>query len=162
MRRRFAPHRQLALRRQRVPRRPLAPPRVPRCAPALPVCALVFAVTACGSTVSTAGFKGAQHEVAQTVANLQSHATASERKKICGEDLAAALVRRLGGVKRCEAAIKSQLSEVDSLEVSVQSVKLAAGGKTATARVSSIYEGKPRARALSLVKEGGKWRIAGL
>ena len=126
----------------------------------LPLSAL--AVSACGSTVSTAGFKGAQHQVAQTVANLQSHATAAEEKKICGEDLAAAVVRRLGGTGGCEAAIKRQLAEVDSLEVSVGSVHIAAGGTSATAGVASIYEGKSRASTITLVKEGGKWRISKL
>jgi hypothetical protein len=126
----------------------------------LPSCALML--SACGSTVSTAGFKGQQHEVAQTISNLQADATAGEQKKICGDDLAAVAVSRLGGTKGCEEAIKKQLAEVDSLEVSVQSVKLAAGGTSATAAVTSIYEGKKRPSTASLVKEGGKWKISAL
>jgi hypothetical protein len=118
----------------------------------LPLSAL--ALGACGTTVSTAGFKGSEHEAAQTVANLQSHATAGEEKKICGQDLAAALVAKLGGAKRCEAAIKSQLAEVDSLEVTVQSVKLASDGSSATAEAVSVHEGKKRASTVALVKEG--------
>jgi hypothetical protein len=98
----------------------------------LPVSTLALA--ACGSTVSTAGFKGQQHEVAQTISNLQADATAAEQSKICADDLAASVVRKLGGTKGCEAAIKSQLAQVDSLEVSVESVKLAPDGTTATAR----------------------------
>jgi hypothetical protein len=125
----------------------------------LPLSAL--ALTACGSTVSTAGFTGERHEAAQTIANLQADATAAEEKKICADDLAAALVTRLGGAKRCEAAIKNQLAEVDNLEASVESVQVAAGGKTATARVKSIHEGKNATSAVSLVKEGGKWKISG-
>jgi len=126
----------------------------------LPLSALALA--ACGSTVSTAGFKGAQHEVAQTIANFQAAATAAEEKKICTEDLAAPLVARLGGAKACEAAIKSQLTEVDSLEATVESVKLGAGGKTATAQVKSVHEGKKTTSPLALVDEGGKWKISGL
>jgi hypothetical protein len=125
----------------------------------LPLSALALA--ACGSTVSTAGFTGERHEAAQTIANLQSAATAAEEKKICADDLAAALVTRLGGAKGCEAAIKSQLAEVDNLEASVESVDVAAGGRTATARVKSIHEGKNATSAVSLVKEGGKWKISG-
>jgi hypothetical protein len=126
----------------------------------LPLSALALA--ACGTTVSTAGFKGEQHEVAQTVSNFQAAATDSEQKKICTEDLAAALVARLGGTKGCEAAIKSQLTEVDSLEASVESVALAADGKSATAQVKSVREGKKATSALTLVKEGGKWKISGV
>jgi hypothetical protein len=123
----------------------------------LPLSALALA--ACGSTVTTAGFKGEQHEVAQAIANLQADATAGEQKKICADDLAASVVGRLGGAKGCEEAIKKQLAEIDSLEVSVQSVKLASGS-TATATVRSIYEGKHRPSTVSLAKEGGKWKIS--
>jgi hypothetical protein len=125
-------------------------------------CPLLLAVTltACGSTTATAGFKGEQHEAAQTIANLQSDATAAEQKKICANDLAAAVVRRLGGSKDCEKAIKSQLTEVDNLEASVKSVAIAAGGKTATAQVKSIHEGKPVTSIVSLIKEAGKWKIS--
>ncbi len=126
----------------------------------LPLCALALA--ACGAASTTVGFKGVQHEAAQTVANLASDATASEQKKICEDDLAAATVARLGGTKACEATVKSQLAEVDNLEVSVQSVQIAADGTTATAQVKSVREGKSRASTLALVKERGKWKISGL
>src|ERR1035438_742203 len=125
-----------------------------------PLCAVTLA--ACASTVSTSSFKAPQQAVAQTVANLQTDATAGEQKKICANDLASATVARLGGTKGCEAAIKSQLTEVDSLEVSVQSVKLAANAASATAQVRSIRQGKSAPSTMSLVKEGGKWKISGL
>ncbi len=126
------------------------------------LCLLPSAVVlaACSGTVSVAAFKGEQHEAAQTIANLQSDATAAEEKKICANDLAGAVVTRLGGAKGCEAAIKNQLAEVDSLEVSVQSVHV--GVTTATAQVKSIHEGRKVASTVSLVKEGGKWKISGL
>jgi copper chaperone CopZ len=126
----------------------------------LPLCPLALA--ACAGTTTTAGFKGEQHEAAQAVANLQANATAGEEKKICAGDLAADLVARLGGAKGCEAAIKSQLAEVDSLQVSIQSVKAAPDASTATARVTSIYEGKNRTGTVELVKESGKWKVSGL
>jgi hypothetical protein len=126
----------------------------------LPLSVLVLA--GCGSATSTAGFSGEKHAVAQTIANLQSHATAAEEQKICSDDLASSVVARLGGEKPCEKAIKSQLNEVDSLEMSVESVAIATGGTTASARVKSVHEGKSRASTLSLVKEAGKWKISGV
>jgi hypothetical protein len=141
---------------------------------------LAVGLTACGTAVSTSAFKGEQHEVAQTVANLQTDATAGEEKKICANDLASAVVARLGGASRCEAAIKSQLGQVDNLEVSVQSVTLgpakpggtakpggaakpgAPGLATASARVKSIRSGKHAESTVSLVKEDGKWKISAL
>lgn len=135
---------------------------------------LGVSLTACATAVSTSAFKGEQHEVAQTVANLQTDATAGEDKKICANDLASAVVARLGGTSHCEAAIKSQLDQVDNLEVSVQSITLgaakpggaakrgAAGPETATAKVKSIHSGKHAESTISLVKEGGKWKISAL
>jgi hypothetical protein len=123
-------------------------------------CALALA--ACGSAVSTGSFKGEPHAVAQTISNLQADATAAEQKKVCANDLAAAVVKRLGGQARCESAIKTQLTEVDSLELTVQSITVAVGGATATASVRGIHEGKSRVGAVSLVKEGGKWKVSGV
>jgi hypothetical protein len=120
-----------------------------------------LALAACASTVSTSSFKGEQHAVAQTIADLQTDATAGEEKKICANDLAANVVSKLGGKKGCEKTIKTQLTEIDSLEVSVQSIQIAAGGKTAIAHVKSTYAGKKRAGTVSLVKEPKGWKLAG-
>jgi hypothetical protein len=124
----------------------------------LALCSL--AVAACGTTTSTANFKGTEHEVAQTVADLQSDVTASDQKKICTNDLSAAAVARLGGEKGCEAAIKTQLAEIDSTELTVESVKV--NGNTATATVKSVYGGKKRIHTLTLTREGGRWKLASL
>jgi hypothetical protein len=121
---------------------------------------LATGVAACGTTtVSTSSFKGEQQKVAQAVAHLQSHATALEAKKICGEDLAAADLARLntapGG---CKQAIESQLKQIDSFETTVQSVQI--NGATATARVKGVNGGKKSVQTLTLVREGGKWKIS--
>jgi hypothetical protein len=137
-------------------------PLLRRATASLCVPLLAVGLAACGNTVSTAGFKGEEHAAAQTISNLQSDATAAEQKKICTSDLASAVVRSLGGTKSCEQAIKNQLAEIDSLEVKVQSISLGAGGATATARVKSTYGGKSAYRTVTLVKEGGKWKVSGL
>ncbi len=124
---------------------------------------LATGLAACANTVSTTSFKGEQQQVAQAISNLQSHATALEAKKICGEDLAAANVARLntapGG---CKHALETQLKQIDNFETTVESVKIGAVGVTATARVKSVVGGKKAVQVVSLVKEGGKWRISGL
>jgi hypothetical protein len=123
---------------------------------------LAFGLAACGTTVSTSGFKGEQHAIAQTISDLQAHATASDEKKICANDLAAAVVARLGGTKGCEQTIKNQLAEIDSLEAKVESIQLAPGGTTATARVKSTHAGKRRLSTVALVKEGSRWKVSAL
>jgi hypothetical protein len=123
---------------------------------------IALGLSACGTAVTTSSFHGAEHEVAQTIANLQTDATAGEQNKICSRDLAASVVARLGGSSGCQAAIKNQLSEIDSLELSVQSIKLDASGKSATAAVKSTRSGKKTPGTLALVKEGDNWKVAGL
>jgi hypothetical protein len=132
--------------------------RVPAllCAPLL-----ALSLAACGSTVSTSSFKGEQHEVAKTIANLQSDATAADEKKVCARDLAATVVSKLGGRKGCESALKIQLAEIDNVEASVKSIQVASRAKTATARVKSTYAGKRRTGTVSLVKEGSAWKVSG-
>ncbi len=124
--------------------------------------ALALGMTACGSTVSTSSFKGAQHEVAQTLSDLQSDATSGDQAKICENDVAAPVVARLGGKSGCEAAIKSQLGQTDNLELSVQSIHTGPDGKTATATVKSVYNGKKRTGTMTLAKEGGRWKVTAL
>jgi hypothetical protein len=131
-------------------RRPLAL----LCAP------LAFGVSACASTTASNSFKGEQHMVAQVISNLQSDVVASDQKKICANDLASAVVSSLGGAKRCEAAIKNQLTEVDTPEVTIQSIQL--NGAGASAQVRSTYAGKKRIGTLTLVKEAGKWKVSKL
>jgi hypothetical protein len=147
-------------------------------APALAGAALMaLGFAACGSTVSTAGFKGEEREVAQAISNLQTDATAGDQQKICANDLASKVVARLAGATQvsggkasaavlaaCKQAIKSQLTEVDRFDVTVQSVQMssAAGQRTASARVKSTYGGKSRPGTVLLVKEGATWKIAGL
>jgi len=138
---------------------------------------LAVGLAACGNTVSTAGFQGEAHEVAQAISRLQSDATTGEDQKICTDDLASTVVARLGGSTAqagaapsasaqaaCRQAIKNQLTEVDRFDVTVQSVQVTTTGgrRTASARVKSTYEGKSRAGTLSLVKEGGAWKIAAI
>src|SRR5579872_5595205 len=106
----------------------------------LGACALL--VGGCGSATSTAGFTGAEHDAAQAIANLQSAANAGEGDKICAQYLAHARVRELGGKKGCETAIKHQLAQVDNLEVTIKSVKVAPDGRSATAQVRSVFYGK--------------------
>jgi hypothetical protein len=132
----------------------------------LAVTACALALAGCASSISTSRFKGEEHEVAQTIANLQSDTSAPDQKRVCENDLAQSIVKQLnqsqGG---CERVIKTQQTEIDpGLEVTVESVHItgAPAARTATATVKSTFEGKRRISTLELVKEGGKWKVSGL
>jgi hypothetical protein len=139
---------------------------------AVPLLALGFA--ACGSTVSTSGFKGEKHAVAQRISDYQSDVAAANERKLCGEDLSSAVRERLSaateagkrsssahssGSAGCKQALKRQLGSVDDYEATVE--KITVSGATATAIVKSTWSGKLRLATLELVKEGGGWRING-
>jgi hypothetical protein len=141
-------------------------PVLPKRAAAL-LCAplLALGLSACAKTVSTSGYSGESKEVVQKIKDFQADVTAGEEKKICEKDLASTLVKQLSSAKGgCQRAIKDQLGEIDSFEITVQSIKLGgtSAARTASAQVKSIHEGKTRASTLSLVKEGGKWKVSGL
>jgi hypothetical protein len=120
-----------------------------------------LALGACGTTVSTSGYKGEAEAVAQRVANFESNVTASEAAKICSEDLSAVVKAKLkaaGG--DCEGALKSQLKQIDVPELTIHSIEVK--GPAAKARVRSTWSGKTAESTLVLVKEGSDWRIATL
>lgn len=122
---------------------------------------LTSCLAACGTTssVSTSAFKGEQQQVAKAVARLQSHATALEAKKICSEDLAAARVRKLNAAPGgCKQALESQLKQIDNFETNVETVKIS--GDTATVQVKGVVGGKKAIQAVTLVHEGGKWKVS--
>lgn len=125
------------------------------CALALPV-----GVAACGETTSTNNFKGESHKVAETVSNLESDATDLNQQRVCDNDLAATLTKRLGGSSGCQESLKSQLREIDAFSMTIKSI--AVNGTRASARVQSTYSGKNRTATLLLVKEGSRWKVSGV
>jgi hypothetical protein len=122
---------------------------------------LALGVGACGSTVSTSGFKGEAHAVAQRISDLQSDVSAVNEQKICEQDFSRAARARLStGGNTCKQALKRQLGSIDDYELTVE--KIAVSGVTATARVRSTWAGKPSTNTLRLVKERGNWRVEGV
>ncbi len=126
------------------------------------LCAITFAIglVACGETTSTSNFKGESHNVAQAVSNFQTDTTSLDQQKVCENDLAATLTKRLRGAGGCQAVLKTQLREIDALTMTI--VSIAVNGTKASARVKSTYSGKSRITTLLLVKEGSKWKVSGV
>lgn len=121
---------------------------------------LIAGLAACGETASTSGFSGESQKVAQSVADFQTDASANDQKKLCENDLAATLTNQLRGAGGCQAAIKDQLKDIDSLNLTIESV--AVTGSSALARVKSTYSGKSAITTLKLVKEGSHWKVSGI
>jgi Putative lumazine-binding len=124
------------------------------------LCALALAVglAACGETASTSNFKGESHNVAQTVSDFQTDATAADQKKLCENDLAVTLATSLRSAGGCQAVLKNQLHEIDALNMTIESITVS--GTSAIVHVKSTYSGKSRITTLTLVKEGSRWKIS--
>jgi hypothetical protein len=135
----------------------VAPPR--QITTGLSALALAACLGACGATASTSNFKGESHRVAETVSNFQADATAGDQRKLCENDLTATLAARLRGAGGCQAALKSQLHEIDALGLTIESINVE--GTKALAHVKSTYSGKSRITTLTLVKESSHWKISG-
>jgi hypothetical protein len=126
---------------------------------ALLVLALALGLSACAET-GAGNFKGESHSVAQSVSDFQNDVSARDQKKLCENDLAAALKTSLKSTASgCEAVLKKQLVEVDSPTLTIESI--AVKGAVADARVKSTFSGKNRITTLTLVKEGSRWKISG-
>ncbi|HEY5287747.1 MAG TPA: hypothetical protein VIJ50_11640 [Solirubrobacteraceae bacterium] len=121
---------------------------------------LAIGVSACAETASSGKFTGESHNVAQTVSNFQTDATAEDETKLCENDLAATLTGKLARVGGCQTVLKAQLHEIDALGLKIESI--AVNGTQALAHVKSTYAGKSRISTFALVKEGAHWKISGL
>ena len=120
------------------------------------VLALVLAVAGCGATPSSAGdFQGEERRVAEAIEEVQSAGQSNEPQRLCDELFAEALVQRLqAGGANCRAELGAALDDVDDFELEVRDVTVQ--GTRATARV----EGENGALTLTLVREGGRWRVS--
>jgi nucleotidyltransferase/DNA polymerase involved in DNA repair len=123
---------------------------------------VALGVAACGETSSSTGnYKGESQHVAQTISNLQSDATSSNASKVCSRDLAQSVVERLqAGGSSCKQALESQLREIDTYSLAVESISVK--GNAATATIKSTWSGTQRVHTLSLVKEDGSWKVSGV
>jgi Putative lumazine-binding len=124
----------------------------------LPLVALAGCTPAGNTGVDTGRFKGDQKAVAQAVSDLSDAASHKDGKRACAQVLSSALTDKLG--PNCANVMKDQFDDADSFKLDVQSISVS--GDTATARVSSDVNGNKRPATLSLKRENGRWRVAGL
>jgi hypothetical protein len=110
---------------------------------------------------SAGKFRGDQRLVAQTVEDLESAAGDNDEARICRDLLSRALAGRLAqGGRSCAASVDEAVKDADSLELTVESVRVA--GDRATARVKLETGANDRRATLQLVRENRRWKIANL
>ena len=112
------------------------------------------------SSDSVSKFTGDQRAAAQAVEDLESAAQDSDEAKLCTRVLAKAFADRLAAAGQgCAAAVNAAIKDTDSIDMTVESVRVA--GDRATARVKFETGKKDRSGNVVLVREGGRWRVAG-
>jgi hypothetical protein len=105
-------------------------------------------------------FKGEQRAVAQAVEDLESAAQDSDETKLCTQVLAKAFADKIAAAGGgCESAVNAALKDTDSTDMTVESVSV--NGDDATAKVKFETGKTDRRGNVSLVREGGRWRVAG-
>jgi hypothetical protein len=129
-------------------------------APAL-LAALVLAGCAPsgGGGVDTDEFQGERKAFAEALDELTDAARRGDGQRVCSDLLARALVDRIGR-RRCADAVEEQIDDADVFDLDVERIDVR--GNRATARVLSDFAGEERPRTVTLVKEGGDWRLAGI
>jgi copper chaperone CopZ len=135
--------------------------------PRLPIALLAAAALAAGcapqqssSSDKVSKFRGDQRAAAQAVEDLESAAQDGDEAKLCTQVLAKALADRLAASgDGCAAAVNAAIKDTDSIDMTVESVRVA--GERATARVKFETGKKDRRGTVALVREGGRWRVAG-
>jgi hypothetical protein len=108
-----------------------------------------------GTGVNTGDFKGDQKAVAQKLSDLSDAARAKDGGRACSQILSHAVVDSLGS--DCAQVMKDQFGDADSFKLDVKSIDVQ--GNRATARVTSDVNGTSRPTTLTLVREGGGWRV---
>jgi hypothetical protein len=129
----------------------------------LPAALAATLLAGCGASTNNSAedFKGDQKSVAQVVDDLGKAVKKRDAKEICNTIFATSVADKLKqGNTDCVAAVKNQVKDASSFDVSVK--KVAISGTNATAVVTSTVDGKDATQTLKLVKDGNAWRIASL
>ena len=114
----------------------------------------------CGTSTVSSRFTGTAHNAAQGVVDFMNDARNNDESKICANDLSSAAIGRFSNSvhgQSCTTSVHNTLNEISDFSFDIKSVNVT--GNTATAVVSSVYDGQTRNATLTLVNEQGRWKI---
>jgi hypothetical protein len=103
-------------------------------------------------------FDAQQQEVVDRIGEFGDATATQNYKKLCNELLSKS-AQKIGG--DCVKTFSQTGAQLKDFKITVQSVKIGKDGKTATAvvDVTSNVNKAVQSQNLSLIKEGGEWRI---
>ncbi len=141
--------------------------------PRLPLAALLLAgalaAAGCGaeagSNVDSVRFKEPERQaVADAVTDFADAAGSRDYDRICADELAAPLVKRLDAAKgtdECPDQLERSLRDVDQTDLAVRDVRVSGADAVAVVQPTGTGEKEAQSR-ITLVKEGSRWKLAGI
>ena len=109
-----------------------------------------------GGGVDVDRFEGDEKLVAETLDDLSSAGRRDDAEQICSRLLSARLVEQLGA-RRCVDVVGEQIEDAQVFDLEVDRVTVT--GDRATARVVSDFDGEEQPRTVTLVREGGRFKL---
>lgn len=131
-----------------------------------PLLVLLAAVVLTGcagqrSNGSAKRYQGEAKAVAQVVDDLAQAGKKGDAKAICTSVFSTEVAAKLTqGTRDCQGVVQQQLKAANVFNLDVKAIKVT--GSTATARVSSKFDGRDQLRRLSFRKQGLTWRLVSM
>ena len=89
---------------------------------------------------------------------LASDASSGNGADLCKNVLASAVRTQLNKAGTCATIIDDQLKTADDATLTIKSIKVSGSG--ASARVQTVHNGYKVVSTVTLVKQGGTWKVA--
>jgi hypothetical protein len=122
---------------------------------------LAVAVGGCSltptSSSSTAGFTGPKAPIATALNLFASDSSSGNGADLCKNVFATAVRKRLNQVGNCTKSVDDQLKTTDDFTLTVEAIKVT--GANASAQVLTIHDRKKVISTVTLVRQGGTWRV---
>jgi len=127
------------------------------------LCLMVLVLVGCGAAPrdSAKAFKGDERTVADVVERLEKAARDDDPGLVCKSLFSAKLLTALQKQgTNCNTGVREAFKDADSLDLTVDDVKIT--GATATAAVKYSSRSSEKTTSLSLDRDGSAWKLTSL
>ena len=112
------------------------------------------------SSSSAGSFTGTKANIATALNLLASDGSSANGADICKNVLEFSVRNKQNKIGTCATIIDNQLKTSDDFTLTVEAIKVT--GSTATAQVKVVRNDKKVIQTVSLVKQGGGWRVSSI
>ena len=127
-------------------------------------------IAGCGAATSSSStslddFPAAQRPVVSAVTSFADDASKRDYEAMCRDDLTTQLVDKLTAARQttaCPDQLKRSMQEVGTFDLTVQEGGVQVSGETARVRVTTDLGDEDRTDVITLQRQSGDWRVAGV